>query len=69
MIDEALGRLGASSAKGMEPVLEKDARVRKSVADLYVALNELGKTDVAVNMLAEHVAIMVDMINDFKSRR
>jgi hypothetical protein len=69
IIENALGKMSGSPAQGMEEVLERDSRVRKAVADLYMVLESLGRPDVAVNMLAEHVAIMVDMINDFKNRR
>jgi hypothetical protein len=48
--------------------MEKDSKVRKAVADLYLALNGQ-KPDLAIGMLAEHVAIIVDMINEFKKQK
>jgi hypothetical protein len=68
-IEDALGRMGSSGPKELEEVMDKDSRVRKAVADLYMSLNAVGKPDVAVNLLAEHVAIMVDMINEFKKAK
>ena len=61
--------MGSSGPKELEEIMEKDSRVRKAVADLYMALNSVGKPEVAVNLLAEHVAIMVDMINEFKKAK
>lgn len=72
MIEEAMGSMGRGRApqpQGDSVLKEKDACVRQAVADLYLALCETKNTDVAVNMLAEHVAIMVDMINEFKKNR
>lgn len=69
IIEGALGKMSGSPAQGMEGVLEKDSRVRKAIADLYMALEESGRPDVAVNLLADHVAIMVDMINEFKNKK
>jgi hypothetical protein len=65
-IEEALGKMGSSGPKDLEEIMEKDSRVRKAVADLYISLSAIKKPEVAVNLLAEHVAIMVDMINEFK---
>ena len=66
LIEQALGGRGS---QGGDPVKEKDARVRQAVADLYLALLETKNPDTAINMLAEHVAIMVEMINEFKNTK
>ena len=66
LIEQALGGRGS---QGADPVKEKDVRVRQAVADLYLALVEAKNADVAINMLAEHVAIMVEMINEFKNTK
>jgi hypothetical protein len=72
-LEEILGRMGSSGSgagpRGLEDILEKDSRVRKAVADLYMALTGVQKPDLAVGMLAEHVAIIVDMINEFKKQK
>ena len=67
MLDEALGALGSGRSGGESAVKEKDARARQAIADLYLALAELKKPDIAINMLAEHIAMMVDMLNEFKN--
>ena len=68
MLEQVLGGRGGSG-QGGDPVKEKDARVRQAVADLYLVLTEVKNPDLAINMLAEHVAIMVDMINEFKNTK
>jgi hypothetical protein len=68
MLEQVLGGRGGSG-QGADPVKEKDARVRQAVADLYLVLTEVKNPDLAINMLAEHVAIMVDMINEFKNTK
>ena len=65
LIEQALAGRGGQG----DPVKEKDARVRQAIADLYLALLEGKNPDAAINMLAEHVAIMVDMINEFKNTK
>jgi len=67
MLDQALGALGTGRGAQDNTLKERDARVRQSIADLYLALSEVKNPDMAINMLAEHVAIMVDMINEFKT--
>lgn len=47
-------------------VLEMDQVLRKLIAEYYMALNEMGDSGRAVELLASHVAIMVEMINEFK---
>lgn len=55
------------SADGIiKGIIAKDQALRKAVADLYAKLVELNDPTVAVEMLAEHIAIMVEMLNDFK---
>jgi hypothetical protein len=52
----------------LEKIFESDSRLRKALADLYLNLAELGNASIAVDMLAEHTAMLVDMINQFKKR-
>lgn len=47
-------------------VLEMDQVLRKLIAEYYMALNEMGDKGRSVELLASHVAIMVEMINEFK---
>ena len=69
MFNEILGR--RSGAKSPDPsalIIEKDKALRKAVADLYSVLSSSNQADLSVNLLAEHVSIMVDMINEFKAK-
>lgn len=43
-----------------------DQNVRKNIVELYMALKEAGDKKKAVQILAEHTAILVEMINEFK---
>lgn len=57
-----------SSTDGVKSIIAKDQALRKAVADLYSKLIELNDPAMAVEMLAEHIAIMVEMLNDFKRK-
>ncbi len=50
-------------------VIELDRILRKSIAEYYFALNDLKDNAKAVEFLAGHVAIMVEMINELKKKR
>ena len=52
----------------LSKVLELDKKLRKIIADYYFALNEMGDPTHAVQMLAEHITILVEMLNDLKER-
>ncbi len=52
----------------LEKIFESDTRLRKALADLYINLEDLGNPTIAVDMLAEHAAMLVDMINQFKKK-
>lgn len=43
-----------------------DQVLRKLIAEYYMALNEMKDPGKSVELLASHVAIMVEMINEFK---
>ncbi len=49
-----------------QKVLEMDQVLRKLIAEYYMALNEMKDSGKSVELLASHVAIMVEMINEFK---
>jgi len=49
-------------------VIELDRTLRKNIAEYYFALKELNDAKKAVELLASHVAIMVEMINDLKKK-
>lgn len=70
MVSEFLGRNQGNERKlrQVEIVINQDQSLRKAVADLYLSLNELNDPRIAVEILAEHVAILVDMINQFKGQ-
>ncbi len=49
-------------------VANLDKQLRQDIAELYMALDEIPDRALAIDILAEHVAMMVDMINELKSR-
>lgn len=55
--------------KKFRQAIEIDQRIRKLVGEYYTLLNEMGDPARAVELLADHVAIMVEMINEFKRSR
>jgi hypothetical protein len=61
------GDAGQPAGGDIERVTRLDRAVRQSVGDLYMALTELNRPDMAIDMLAEHVAMMVEMINEQKA--
>ena len=56
----------SASPDRVKGLMEKDQAMRKSVAELYMGLKELNDPSVAIEVLAEHIAIMVEMLNEFK---
>ncbi|MDA3901560.1 MAG: hypothetical protein PF637_13710 [Spirochaetes bacterium] len=71
MLNKALGRDSIQQKQGgQSSVGELDQLVRQSVSDMYMALLE-SKTDPAqaIDLLAQHVAMMVEMINEFKKAK
>ncbi len=48
-------------------VIELDRSLRKNITEYYFALKGLNDPVKAVELLASHVAIMVEMIKDLKS--
>jgi 5'-deoxynucleotidase YfbR-like HD superfamily hydrolase len=50
----------------VKKLMEKDQALRKNIADLFVTLNELNDPRIAIEMLADHIAMMVEMLNEFK---
>jgi hypothetical protein len=68
MMTKLFDKEGASNGVGnIKIILAKDQNLRKAIADFFLALNELNDPKLAVDMLAEHVAILVEMINQFKN--
>ncbi|HPD05776.1 MAG TPA: hypothetical protein P5547_04175 [Spirochaetota bacterium] len=53
----------------LKEIVTIDQNLRKDIADLYVQLSELGDKEMAINILSDHVAIMVEMIVHFKSEK
>lgn len=54
--------------ENLKIVLEQDQVLRKQIAEFYLSLEKLRMPAKAVELLAEHVAIMVEMINEFKQK-
>jgi len=55
--------------QGLNHVIELDRKLRKDVTEYFFALNKLNDPAKAVELLAGHVAIMVEMINELKKTR
>ena len=68
MVLEQLSGSGAkdNARAAINKLASCDTRLRKAVAELYIILDELNNPEIAVDLLAEHVAILVEMINQFK---
>jgi hypothetical protein len=49
-------------------VIELDRSLRKNITEYYFALNEMKDPVKAVELLAGHVAIMVEMIKELKKK-
>lgn len=47
-------------------VIELDRKLRKEITEYFFALTRLNEPVKAVELLAGHVAIMVEMINELK---
>ncbi|HPP50605.1 MAG TPA: hypothetical protein PLO73_11580 [Spirochaetota bacterium] len=70
MMNELLNRSqGRSSAPQLKEIIALDQNLRKEIADLYTRLVELGDKEMAINILSDHVAIMVEMIVSFKTEK
>jgi hypothetical protein len=55
--------------QGLNAVIELDRKLRKDITEYYFALNKINDPAKAVELLAGHVAIMVEMINELKKGR
>ena len=60
------GQGDPASMERVKVLMTKDQTLRKNIADLFVTLNELNDPQMAIQILAEHIAIMVEMLNEFK---
>jgi hypothetical protein len=70
VIDEVLRtRKTRDAGRPSERVIACDQQVRKAVSELFRELESAGNPAVAVELLSEHTAILVEMINVFKKGR
>lgn len=53
----------------VKTVVACDQEVRKAIMSLYTSLEELKDHKIAVELLSEHVAIIVEMINKYKGNQ
>lgn len=49
-------------------IIELDRKLRKDITEYFFALNGLNQPAKAIELLAGHVAIMIEMINELKKR-
>jgi len=54
--------------QNLQRVLQIDQKVRKDIADLFMSLNDLNDPHKSIEILADHVAMMIEMINEVKSQ-
>ncbi len=50
----------------LKMVVESDKRLRQMIAEYFMLLSELGDNSKSVDLMSEHVSIMVAMINELK---
>ena len=50
----------------LKQVVGVDQNLRAHIAELYKQMNDLNEPALAVELLSDHVAIMVEMIREFK---
>ncbi len=69
VLDEMRGGDDSSPPDARDKVGEADRNLRKAIAALYLALDEVGNPARAVDILAEHAAMLIDMIRQIKGGR
>ncbi|MCU0843914.1 MAG: hypothetical protein MUC76_03195 [Spirochaetes bacterium] len=69
VLDEMQGGGDARSRDAAGKIGEADRNLRKAIAALYLALEEIDSPAVAVEILSEHAAMLVDMIRQIKGGR
>lgn len=60
--------LNSNQDTALKAIIEKDSNLRQVVADYYMSLLELNDPPKSIELLAGHVAMLVEMINDFKKK-
>ena len=55
-----------SNINALKQVVGVDQNLRAHIAELYKKMGELNEPALAVELLSDHVAIMVEMIREFK---
>ncbi len=50
-------------------VIELDRNLRKNITEYFFALNEMKDPAKSIELLAGHVAIMLEMINELKKNK
>ncbi len=69
VLNEMLNTPDRLKGESAGKVIDADQKLRKAIAEFYAALEEARNPDVAVELLADHAAIIVEMIREFKSRK
>ena len=55
--------------QSLNQVIELDRKLRKDITEYFFALSKMNEPAKAIELLAGHVAIMVEMINELKKGR
>jgi hypothetical protein len=52
--------------QAIQTVIAIDQQLRKIIAEYFMAIQQMNDPVKGVNLLAEHVSIMIEMINELK---
>lgn len=67
MMNGMQGKEGSGpSNETVQAIVARDQNLRKAIADLYMLLEQVDDRRLAVELLAEHITMMVEMMNHFK---
>ena len=67
VMDSIIARGPQGKRAGMsQRVAQSDEQLRRAVEEFFLAIEEMGNPELAVELLAEHAAILIEMIKQFK---
>lgn len=70
VMDDLFKNKAVNSPKQLaESVAKADQKVRGAVGELFMALDAMNDPAIAIDVLSDHAAILVEMINQFKKNK
>ena len=67
VMDSIIARGSQEKRAGMsQRVAQSDEQLRRAVEEFFLAIEEMRNPELAVELLAEHAAILIEMIKQFK---